>query len=210
MSFTPSDFRTTLARFATGVTVVTTALEQAYFGLTVNAFCSVSLTPPLILVSLDLKSQTYPIIRQSGVFAVNILALEQEPLALRFASKDLHLKTFDDIPLRVGETGAPLFEESLAHIECRTANEYPGGDHALMLGEVVHVDFSADSLAKAPLLYYRSSFLLFQQEIATTSGPIVMHKPKTIGTGSRDGAATATKSPVLELVPLKHLFSFEA
>ena len=210
MSFTPSDFRATLARFATGVTVVTTTLERAYFGLTVNAFCSISLTPPLIMVSLDLASQTYPIIRQSGVFAVNILALEQEPLALRFASKDLHVKTFEDIPLHLGETGAPLFQESLARIECRMAREYPGGDHAMMLGEVVHVDFSADSLAKAPLLYYRSSFLLFQQDIATTSGPIVMHKPRAAEASLRENAVTATSGPVLELVPVKHLFSFEA
>jgi flavin reductase (DIM6/NTAB) family NADH-FMN oxidoreductase RutF len=168
MLVTPSDFRATMARFASGVTVVTTTLDQTYFGLTVSAFCSVSLTPPLVLVSLDLSSQTFPTIRQSGVFAVNVLAQEQEPLALRFASKDLHVKTFADIPLRVGETGVPLFEESLARIECRLAGMYPAGDHALMLGEVVNVDASADRLAKAPLLYYRSSFLLFHQEISLT------------------------------------------
>jgi flavin reductase (DIM6/NTAB) family NADH-FMN oxidoreductase RutF len=155
-----------MARFASGVTVVTTALDQNFFGLTVSAFCSVSLTPPLILVSLDLTSQTFPIIRQSGVFAVNILSVEQERLALRFASKDLQVKTFADIPLRVGATGTPLFEDSLARIECRLHGMYPAGDHALMLGEVVQVDVSADRLAKAPLLYYRSSFLLFQQEIS--------------------------------------------
>src|SRR5215469_5655910 len=112
MPLTPSDFRTTMARFATGVTVVTTTLDHAYFGLTVNAFCSVSLSPPLILVSLDLRSQTYASLRQSGVFAVNVLTREQEPLALRFARKDLSGKTFDDIAIRVGETtGVPFFAE---------------------------------------------------------------------------------------------------
>jgi len=168
MLVTPSDFRATMARFASGVTVVTTTLDQTYFGLTVSAFCSVSLTPPLVLVSLDFTSQTFPIIRQSGVFAVNVLAQDQEALALRFASKDLQRKTFADIPLRAGETGAPLFEESLACIECRLVAMYPAGDHALMLGEVVHLDASADRVSKAPLLYYRSSFLLFQQEISLT------------------------------------------
>jgi flavin reductase (DIM6/NTAB) family NADH-FMN oxidoreductase RutF len=167
MAIALPDFRGTLARFATGVTVVTTTLDQSHFGLTVNAFCAVSLDPPLILVSLDHKSQTYPIIRQSGVFAVNILAQEQEPLALRFASKDLQVKTFEDIPLQAGVTGSPLFEQSVARIECRVASEYPGGDHALMLGEVVHVDFSANSQEKTPLLYYRSSFVMFQREIST-------------------------------------------
>jgi flavin reductase (DIM6/NTAB) family NADH-FMN oxidoreductase RutF len=168
MPVTPFDFRATMARFASGVTVVTTTLDQTYYGLTVSAFCSVSLTPPLVLVSLDLTSQTFPIIRQSGVFAVNVLTQDQEALALRFASKDLQRKTFEDIPLRIGEAGAPLFSESLARIECRLAGVYPAGDHALMLGEVVHVDVGMDNQAKAPLLYYRSSFLMFHQEISLT------------------------------------------
>jgi flavin reductase (DIM6/NTAB) family NADH-FMN oxidoreductase RutF len=166
MLLAPSDFRATMARFASGVTVVTTTLDQTYFGLTVSAFCSVSLSPPLVLVSLDLTSQTYPIIGQSGVFAVNVLSQDQDDLALRFASKDLQRKTFGDIPLCVGETGSPLFEESIARIECRLAATYPAGDHALMLGEVVHLDVSADRLAQAPLLYYRSSFLRVQPEIS--------------------------------------------
>ena len=168
MVVTPSDFRAAMARFASGVTVVTTTLDQSCFGLTVSAFCSVSLTPPLVMVSLDLTSQTFPLIQESQVFAVNILSQEQEHLALRFASKDLRVKTFADIPLQVGQTGAPLFTGSLARIECRLTGIYPAGDHALMLGEVVHIDVSAESLAKAPLLYYRSSFLMFQQEISLT------------------------------------------
>jgi len=88
MSFEPTDLRATMGHFATGVTVVTTFLDTSRFGLTVNAFCSVSLQPSLILVSLDLHSQTLPVIRQSGVFAVNVLAQEQGHLAMRFAGKD--------------------------------------------------------------------------------------------------------------------------
>ena len=169
-----------MARFATGVTIVTTTLDHAYFGLTVNAFCSISLNPPLILVSLDLTSQTYATICQSGVFAVNVLTQEQEPLALRFARKDLSNKTFDDIAIRAGETtGAPLFSEALARIECRVAKEYPGGDHALMLGEVVHVDYSDNRLAHEPLLYYRSAFWVNPQEGAASKPQASTEKPAT-------------------------------
>ena len=210
MSFTPSDFRTTMARFATGVTVVTTTLDHTYFGLTVNAFCSVSLNPPLILVSLDLGSQTYASIRRSGVFAVNMLAQEQEPLALRFARKDLSSKTFDDIAIRAGEaTGVPLFAEALACIECRVAHEYPGGDHALMLGEVVNVACSSDRLANEPLLYYRSAFWVNPQELAASKLPTPSGKPASGQREERNGAEVPARLPAIELVPLPFVFSFE-
>jgi|SRR5579883_394480 flavin reductase (DIM6/NTAB) family NADH-FMN oxidoreductase RutF len=209
MSFTPSDFRTTMARFATGVTVVTTTLDSAYFGLTVNAFCSVSLNPPLILVSLDLGSQTYAAIRQSGVFAVNILTQEQQALALRFARKDLASKTFDDIAIRVGETtGVPLFTEALACIECRVSNEYPGGDHALMLGEVVSVDYGDASLEDEPLLYYRSAFRTKPQEQAASQLPVSTVQPAAGQSEERKGEEVPA-DPLIEIFPLPFVFAFD-
>jgi flavin reductase (DIM6/NTAB) family NADH-FMN oxidoreductase RutF len=210
MSFTPSDFRTTMARFATGVTVVTTKLDHACFGLTVNAFCSVSLNPPLILVSLDLGSQTYASICRSGVFAVNVLTQEQEPLALRFARKDLQSKTFDDIAIHAGEaTGAPLFTEALARIECRVASEYPGGDHALVLGEVVSVDYSNDHLADKPLLYYRSTFWVNPEEYAASKPPASIGKPASARREEGKAADVPAKLPAIELLPLPFVFAFE-
>jgi flavin reductase (DIM6/NTAB) family NADH-FMN oxidoreductase RutF len=195
-----------MARFATGVTVVTTVIDQAYFGLTVNAFCSISLTPPLILVSLDLKSQTYASIRESGVFAVNVLAQEQEPLALRFARKDLSSKTFDDIAIRVGEeTGVPLFADALARIECRVSTEYSAGDHTLVLGEVLSVDYGDDHLAQEPLLYYRSAFWVNPQERAAAAFPNGAGNAaaQTEDERSADGAASQS----IELFPLPFVFS---
>lgn len=210
MSFTPSDFRTTMARFATGVTIVTTTLDHAYFGLTVNAFCSVSLHPPLILVSLDLGSQTYGSIRQSGVFAVNVLTQKQEPLALRFARKDLPSKTFDDIDIRVGETtGVPLFTEALARIECRVAHEYPGGDHALILGEVMSVDYHDDYLANEPLLYYRSTFWVHDpQEYTAGQLPISTGKGAAAQKEERNGGEVPANS-LIEIFPLPFVFAFD-
>src|SRR5579883_2098038 len=210
MSFTPSDFRTAMARFATGVTVVTTTLDHAFFGLTVNAFCSVSLNPPLILVSLDLGSQTYAALRRSSVFAVNVLTQEQEPLALRFARKDLSSKTFGDITIRVGETtGVPMFADALARIECRVSNEYPGGDHALVLGEVVSVDFRDDHLANQPLLYYRSAFWVNPQERVASKLPPSTGKLAAPQREEGKRAEVSAKFPALELVPLSFVFSFE-
>jgi flavin reductase (DIM6/NTAB) family NADH-FMN oxidoreductase RutF len=199
-----------MARFATGVTVVTTTLDHAYFGLTVNAFCSVSLNPPLVLVSLDLGSQTYASIRQSGVFAVNVLSQEQEPLALRFARKDLSSKTFDDIAIRVGETtGVPLFAEALARIECRVAHEYSGGDHALMLGEVVSVDFCSDHLANEPLLYYRSTFWVNNpQEYGARELPVSTGKPAAVLKEERQEGEVPANS-LIEIFPLPFVFSFD-
>lgn len=175
MSFTSDNFRAAMACFATGVTVVTTTLDQLYFGLTVNAFCSVSLHPPLTLISLDLAAQTYPVLRRSGIFGVNILAQEQKDLAKRFAHKDRQARTFEDIPLKESKTGVPLFVESLACIECHVVAEYPGGDHALILGKVVNVELCLERLEQGPLLYYRSAFGIGQET------DVLRQQPTTIG-----------------------------
>jgi flavin reductase (DIM6/NTAB) family NADH-FMN oxidoreductase RutF len=116
---TPTEFRRAMGRFATGVMVVTTIVQGEPSGLTVSAFCSVSLDPQLVLVSLQQKSQTNANIGKSGCFGVNLLRLEQQSLAERFASNDRRGKIFVDIPHHVGPTGMPLFDEALARIECR-------------------------------------------------------------------------------------------
>lgn len=208
MSFEPADFRATMAQFATGVTVVTTAIDTTNFGLTVNAFCSVSLHPSLILVSLDLQSQTYSAIRQSGIFAVNMLTREQQHLAGRFARKDPLGKTFDDIPIRTGKTGAPLFAEALAWIECRVAQEYPGGDHMLVLGEVLNLEHQTPVQTSEPLLYYRSAFREIQPEHGGNSLPTA---PAAQGKSDirKEAGEPVTRTLTSELFSLAYLFSFE-
>src|SRR5579862_4374796 len=163
MPLTFPEFRPTLARFATGVTVVATAFEDRFYGLTVNAFCSVSLEPPLVLISLENASQTLSALRRSQVFSVNILTSAQQELSRRFARKEAEVhKSFDDIPLHRGETGAPLFDEALAYIECQVAAEYPGGDHTLLLGQVVSLFYCDEEEmgedAPQPLLYISSHY----------------------------------------------------
>jgi flavin reductase (DIM6/NTAB) family NADH-FMN oxidoreductase RutF len=212
MPFAPSDFRTTMARFASGVTVVTTALDSHYYGLTVNAFCSVSLDPPLVLVSLDLRSQTYPLIRQSGTFAINILAQNQQDLATRFARKDLQSKTFDDISLLPGEYGAPLFRGSVAWIECRVFSEYPGGDHALLLGEVLNIAYQDEAPVCEPLLYYRSNFRAIQPEKVVLDQPQPVLAAALAGPTHRDEenmTEAFSLHSIGEIPFLIDLFSFE-
>ena len=153
------DLRATMAQFASGVAVITTTYAGEQYGMTVSAFCSVSLEPPVALVSLARTSRTCAMIRESGVYAVNVLAAEQLSLARRFAGQDPRGKTFADIPWHRGVTGAPLLDQALARIECRVAAEYPGGDHALLLGSVVAIERLDQPAAAHPLLYYAATFL---------------------------------------------------
>lgn len=175
MSFTSADFRQTMARFATGVTVVTTQSNGKFYGLTVSAFCSVSLNPPLVLISIDTSAQTHPILHQSQVYAVNFLNAEQQYLSERFARKDQgEGKNFEDIKFHIGETGTPLFDEALGYVECRVVAEYPGGDHTLFLGEVISLHIN-DTSAPAdqeppPLLYFRSHYTTTQSETCLSKG----------------------------------------
>lgn len=155
-------FRAAMACFASGVTVVTTAHQRERRGATVSAFCSVSLEPPLVLVSLRRGSRTLALIGQSGVYAVNVLSAEQRSLAARFAASDPAGKTFADIPHHLGVTGAPLLDAALTRVECRVAASYPAGDHTLALGEVVAIEGPDRAVVGPPLLAYRAALHALQ------------------------------------------------
>lgn len=188
MTIAPPAFRRAMSYFATGITVVTTVHQNLFYGITVNAFCSVSLDPPLVLISIDKTSQTHSIIQQSKVYAVNILTAEQQYLSERFARKDTDQKSFADILLRTAQTGAPLFDECMVRLDCRVVAEYEGGDHTLFLGEVLSLAYpQTASLDGAhaqgglegqgiqepePLLFFRSQYrsLPFEAPINTKTG----------------------------------------
>jgi flavin reductase (DIM6/NTAB) family NADH-FMN oxidoreductase RutF len=173
-------FRQVMGQFATGVTVVTTCGQGKPAGITVNAFCSVSLDPPLVLVCIDLISHTLPAIRESGSFAVNILTDEQEYLSRCFAgSTQERYEHFCHANFHTAATGAPIIDGSLAFIDARVVAEHPGGDHVIFLGQVeamginghvVFVDEEDQRYAtldghnneagvdKEPLAYYRGKY----------------------------------------------------
>ncbi len=130
-------FRQIMGCFPTGVTVVTTQHQGELGGLTVNAFCSVSLNPPLVLVCVDLTSSTLPLIHESQRFAVNMLTSDQEEISRCFATySDERFNRFCAASYHTVATGAPVLDQSLAFIDARVVAEYPGGDHIIFLGQV--------------------------------------------------------------------------
>ena len=149
----PDEFRRVLGHFATGVTIVTTCDAEARpSGLTVSAFASLSLDPPLVLVCVDHKSQTFPALRDTGRFAVNVLTTDQEALSRRFAST--RLDKFDAAAYRISDMGLPLLTAALAHIECVTASTHVEGDHTIFVGRVER----AATNDGEPLPYFRGRY----------------------------------------------------
>jgi flavin reductase (DIM6/NTAB) family NADH-FMN oxidoreductase RutF len=148
-------FRSLMGRWATGVAVVTSHGPNGDAGLTVNALFSVTLTPPALQISLTLDADTTPIIRESGAFAVNFLAIDQRALSDRFAQTLPSDEKFRGLPLHRGTTGAPLLNETLGAAECRVVGWTPCFDHVLILGEVVREELGRDAL---PLLFFRSGY----------------------------------------------------
>jgi flavin reductase (DIM6/NTAB) family NADH-FMN oxidoreductase RutF len=153
MAIEPADFRRVLAQFASSVTAVTTrdAAGRA-LGLTVTAFSSVSLDPPLVLVCVDARSETHVGFRESGTFGVSILAEEQEDVSRRFAWSGA--AKFDGTELVAGSTGVPLVAGALAHIECRLVAAHPAGDHTIYVGEIV----ALTTRPGRPLVYHQGRY----------------------------------------------------
>ena len=154
MTLDPDSFRSVLGRFASSITVVTTRdADGRDAGLTVSAFSSVSLHPPLIQVCVDRTASVYPIIEASTHFGVSILAAEQEALSRRFSTVE-SMHRFEGIGFSRGESGVVLLEDALAHLECRMYASHPAGDHTIFVGEVER----ATARSARPLLYYRGGY----------------------------------------------------
>lgn len=151
----PSEFRRLLGHFVTGVTIVAACDPDARepHGLTLNALCSASLEPPLVLVCIDRSSVTHGLIEVARAFSVNILADTQERLSRRFAAPELAEK-FSGVAWHEEITGAPVLEDALAWLDCALRASYPVGDHTIFIGEVV----AGDAREGGPLVYYRGGY----------------------------------------------------
>lgn len=160
-----ADFRRLMSRWPTGVSVVTTRREARDFGLTVNAFLSVALAPPTVLVSLTHDADTTPELEASGVFAVNLLAHDQRALSERFALTLPPAEKFHGLTVTRGATGAPLLPDTLGAFEARVSRKLDVADHRLFVGEVVRLH---PGRAVAPLLYFRSHYAESDGALALT------------------------------------------
>lgn len=143
--------------FASGVTVVTTVQDDRLRGVTVSAFASISLEPPLVMIALARETATAEMIAAGGVFAVNILSDDQEFLSERFAARaPIVNERFEGVPYETAITGAPLLPQSIAWYDCRVEATYDGGDHLIFIGRVVAIGFGDES--RQPLLYYANRY----------------------------------------------------
>jgi flavin reductase (DIM6/NTAB) family NADH-FMN oxidoreductase RutF len=150
----PRTLRDALGCFATGVTVVTCLTgNDTPAGLTVNSFTSVSLDPPLLLVCLAKVAASAAALTAASHFAVNVLQTGQQPASIRFATRDED--RFGTTPWACGEAGAPILKDSLGVFECRRHAVHDGGDHHILIGEVVKASFDA---SLDPLLYFRGRY----------------------------------------------------
>jgi flavin reductase (DIM6/NTAB) family NADH-FMN oxidoreductase RutF len=142
-------FRQVMGRFATGVTVVTTVEKETVHGMTANGFLSVSLRPPLVLVSLG-RCKMNEMLPRSGRYGVSVLSHEQHHFAAHFAAQ----KSSPVEPTFSWHGGIPLLDGALAHLVCRVVDVHRAGDHVLWIGEVEHLDHRDDE----PLLFYTGRF----------------------------------------------------
>ncbi len=146
-----ADFRRTVGHLASGVSVITTRDAQgAPVGFTASAVTSLSLDPKLMLVCVDRRGHTLSAISHAGCFAVHVLRDDQADLAMKFASSSRDDR-FSGLQLTPGVTSAPCLAEAHARIECRLEACHDGGDHVIVVGEVV----AAEALGGLPLLYWR-------------------------------------------------------
>lgn len=143
-------FRDVMGTFGTGVTVVT--LPEPYHGITVNAFASVSLSPPLVLVCLDHETEAHTRLGTDDfAFGINILAGDSQYLGEHFARIDDHGDPFQDEAVMTAETDAPIFESALSYIDCSLESDVRAGDHTIYIGAVEAADILRP---EAPALTY--------------------------------------------------------
>jgi len=149
MSIPPHEFRQTLGRWASGVTIITAAHDGELRGMTASAFVSVSLEPPLVLVSVDDKAHMHAVLQDADRFGVSVLSAQQRELSNHFARRSSDM----EIPW-VDFEGLPLIGGAIAQLVCRKVQVIPAGDHALFIGEVEYSRYTDDD----PLVYFRGQY----------------------------------------------------
>ncbi|OLE79770.1 MAG: hypothetical protein AUF76_15940 [Acidobacteria bacterium 13_1_20CM_2_65_9] len=152
--------RHALGHYTTGVTIVTACTAAGgHTGVTVNSFTSVSLEPPLVLFCLSTRSSLLAAFEQASHFAVNVLSTGQQALSNRFAKPSVN--TWEGVKYRCGAHGCALLADAITAFECARRSIYPGGDHVILVGEVLRFETVA---APAPLAFYQGSYGTFTRD----------------------------------------------
>ena len=158
----PVDLRSVMRYFASAVTVVTGALDtEELFGLTVSAFISVSLEPPLVLISIRNESSAISLLRKSMKYCVNILSEDQQAIAEKFSLAG-EAGRYENLDFYLGKTGSPIIRGTIGFIDCKIVDIVPGGDHTIFIGEALDV-FAEE---KNPLLYVNRRYVKLEEHVA--------------------------------------------
>ncbi len=161
MTLNAEELRAAMRAWTSGVAIVTAVSNGEVHGMTVSSFTSISLDPPLIVVSLQATSRTHAMVSQTGSFGVTILAEDQQDLSERFADRPPGADhRLDGLATGTLVTGAPFIEGGLAWLDCRVHKTIPVGMNTLFVGEVVAVGASTD---KAPLVYHHRGYRRLQE-----------------------------------------------
>ena len=158
-----------MRRWGSGVAILTTRREGGIMGITVSSFCSLSLSPPLILVCIDKKARSHPLIERHRAFAINVLKAGQERLSeLAAGHAGDQGNWLEGVPHRKAVTGAPILNECLAWLDCALEAVHDGGDHTIFIGRVEAGGFSEGR----PLLYFEGDYhRLAEQRLRHHGGP---------------------------------------
>jgi flavin reductase (DIM6/NTAB) family NADH-FMN oxidoreductase RutF len=165
MDISPAEFREAMGRFATGVTIVTVDLDGEVHGMTANAFASVSLDPPLLLVCVDHNARTHAHLHAKKRFGINVLADDQRPISEYYARVECtHERAEEEAGARFDRTskGTPILQGALAYLECRLQSTQEAGDHTIFIAEVEDVVVGQGE----PLLFFEGNYRRIGEEVA--------------------------------------------
>lgn len=163
----PLAYRKALGHFTSGVTVITTAIKGTVHGMTANAFCSVSLNPPLVLISIDKRTHMHELLAQSGFYGVSVLAQNQEVYSRHFAGQP-----HENLPvLFTWRKNCPLLEGTIAQLVCRVTDIHSAGDHTLYIGQVEYLSYSDE---QPPLLFYSGKYQSLEGQ---STGAVFIYDP---------------------------------
>lgn len=164
-------FRAALGQWPTGVTLVTTAVDGQWYGVTASSFSSVSLDPPLVSVCLARSAFAHDLVLASGAFGVTILAKDQAELGQRFARFEAGVDRFEGASWETASTGSPLLSQALGWLDCVVEHAYSGGDHTIFVGRV---ESAATPRTTSPLLYHSRTWGQFADQLP---GEVAVSRP---------------------------------